>query len=95
MRVEWDEAKNQINIAKHGFDFADAWEIFQAPMFTALDTRYDYGEDRWIGIGLLRRRVVVVVFTEPEDDTIRVISLRKAVKRERVRYEQALKNRLG
>ncbi len=64
-------------------------------MFTALDTRYDYGEDRWIGIGLLRRRVVVVVFTEPEDDTIRVISLRKAVKRERVRYEQALKNRLG
>jgi uncharacterized DUF497 family protein len=95
VRVEWDEAKNQINIAKHGFDFADAWEIFQAPMFTALDTRYDYGEDRWIGIGLLRRRVVVVVFTEPEDDTIRVISLRKAVKRERVRYEQALKNRLG
>jgi uncharacterized protein len=95
MRLEWDEQKNQANIRKHGFDFADAREIFQAPMLTALDTRQDFGEDRWIGIGSLRGRVVVVVFTEPSSDTIRIISLRKAVKRERVRYEKALKDRLG
>ena len=95
MRLEWDEQKNRINLAKHGLDFTDAWEIFQAPMLIALDARHDYGEDRWIGIGSLRGRVVVVVFTEPSSDTIRIISLRKAVKHERIRYEQALKDGLG
>jgi len=95
VRFEWDEEKNRINLAKHGLDFADAWEIFLAPMLTALDTRQDYGEARWIGIGSLRGRVVVVVFTESRSDRIRIISLRKAVKRECVRYEKALKDRLG
>jgi uncharacterized protein len=95
MIFEWDEEKNTINIEKHGFDFTDAHEVFQAPMLTALDTREDYGEDRWIGIGSLRGRVVVIVFTELEADTIRIISLRRAVKHERLRYEQTLKDQLG
>ena len=95
MRFEWDDEKNRANLAKHGFDFTDAWEIFQAPLLTALDARHDYGEERWIGIGLLRSRIVVVVYTEPSSDTIRIISLRKAVKHERIRYEQALKDGLG
>lgn len=64
-------------------------------MLVALDEREDYGEDRWIGIGLLNGRVVVVVYTEPDDETIRIISLRKALSHERKRYEQYLKNRLG
>lgn len=51
--------------------------------------------DRWIGIGLLDGRVIVVVFTEPANSTIRVISLRKALSHERRRYEQYLQNRLG
>ncbi len=95
MKFEWDESKNELNIEKHGLDFADGKEIFQAPMLTALDTRHHYDEDRYVGIGFLKNTVIVVVFTEPAKDTIRFISLRKAVKRERVRYEQALKNRLG
>ena len=95
MKFEWDEAKNTLNIEKHGLDFADAKDIFQSPMLSILDTRYDYGEKRWIGIGLLRGRVVTVIFTELGRETTRIISLRKAVKRERIRYEQALKNRLG
>jgi uncharacterized protein len=95
MIFEWDEEKNAINIQKHGLDFTDGWEVFQAPMLTALDTREDYGEDRWIGIGLLQARIVVIVFTEHESDTIRVISLRKAVKHERLQYEQILKDQLG
>ena len=53
MNFEWDEEKNKSNIRRHGFDFADAWEIFEAPMRTALDLREDYGEDRWNGIGFL------------------------------------------
>lgn len=91
MHFEWDEKKNKSNIEKHGFDFESAREIFQASILTALDTRYDYGEeDRWIGIGLLKGRIVVVVFTEPDDKTIRIISLRKALKHERVRYEKGI-----
>lgn len=95
MKFEWDEAKNQLNLEKHGLDFADGKEIFQAPLLTELDTRHDYDEDRYVGIGFLKTIVVVVVFTEPEENTVRLISLRKAVKRERIKYEQALKNRLG
>jgi uncharacterized DUF497 family protein len=95
MRFEWDEEKNQANIQKHGLDFADAWEIFTAPMLTALDDREDYGEDRWIGLGMLRSRPVVVVFTERGEDVIRIISLRKALKHERLRYEQTLRDQLG
>jgi hypothetical protein len=43
-------------------------------MLIDLDDRVDYGEDRWIGLGQLRMRIVVVVYTEPDDETIRVIS---------------------
>jgi uncharacterized protein len=53
VRFEWDEEKNETNFRKHGFDFADAWEIFTGPILVALDDREDYGEDRWIGIGML------------------------------------------
>jgi uncharacterized DUF497 family protein len=95
MRFEWDEDKNKVNIRKHGFDFADAWAIFNAPMLVGLDDREDYGEDRWIGIGLLRTQVVVVVFVERSKDTIRIISLRKALSHERKRYEETLQDQLG
>jgi uncharacterized protein len=92
---EWEEKKNKENIRKHGLDFADAWEIFEAPMLTDLDTREDYGEDRWFGIGFLRERVVVILFTERDEDTIRIISVRKAQKHERIQFEEALRNQLG
>jgi uncharacterized protein len=48
MNFEWDELKNEINIDKHGFDFADAYRIFDLPMVVDLDERSDYGEDRWM-----------------------------------------------
>ena len=95
MNLEWDEDKNQENIRKHGFDFADAWEIFEAPMRVASDMMEDYGEVRWNGIGLLGNRIVVVVFTERSEDTIRIISLRKALKHERKKFEEALRDGLG
>jgi len=77
VRFDWDDEKNKSNIRKHGFDFADAWEIFKAPVLAGLDDRQDYGEDRWIGVGLLRGYIIVVVFTERDEDTIRLISLEK------------------
>ena len=95
MKYEWDPHKNQLNRQNHKLDFADAALIFEQPMLVTLDEREDYGEDRWIGIGLLNLRVVVIVFTEPRPDTIRVISLRKATSNERKQYEQAYRNEFG
>ena len=95
MRFEWNEEKNKANIQKHGLDLADAPEIFAVPILVALDDREDYGEDRWIGIGMLKSRTVVVLYTEHGEDTIRIISLRKALTHERNQYEQFLKDRLG
>jgi uncharacterized protein len=92
MNFEWDERKNEINIAKHGFNFTDAERIFDFPILENMDNRENYGEDRLIGIGLLDGRVVVVIFTEPNDYTIRIISLRKALPNERKQYEQYLKD---
>lgn len=88
MRFEWDEHKNQVNLAKHGFDFVDVHLVFNIPMVVELDESENYGEDRYIGIGLLQGRVVVVVYTEPDEQTIRIISLRKALSYERRYYEQ-------
>jgi hypothetical protein len=95
MRFEWDEQKNRANLQKHGIDFADAAEVFASPMLIALDDREEYGEERWIGLGMLKARVVVVIYTERDEDTIRIISLRKALRHERERYEQAFRDGLG
>ena len=95
MNFEWDERKNKANIDKHGFDFTDADRIFDLPMAVELDERGDYGEDRWIGTGMLDGRVVVVIYTEPDEKTIRIVSLRKALSYERKNYEQYIKNGLG
>lgn len=92
MRFEWDEAKNAANIAKHGVDFADAIDIFNHPMLSLIDDRKNYNEERWIAIGWMKFLVGVVVYTEQRADVIRVISARKATKREVQHYEQAIKN---
>ena len=54
---EWDEAKNRSHIRKHGFDFADAEEMFRGVLLVRPDAREDYGEKRWIGIGAIRGRI--------------------------------------
>jgi uncharacterized protein len=92
MRFEWDEAKNDINIRKHGIDFKDVVDMFNHPMLTLVDHREDYGEERWIGIGWLKTLMGVVVYTERKGDLIRIISARKAVKQEVRYYEQSVKN---
>ena len=95
MKFEWDEEKRKENVRRHGLDFADAEEIFSAPMFTALDAREDYGKARFVGVGFLRHIIVVVVYAEPDEETLRIISLRKALKHERARLETALRDELG
>jgi uncharacterized DUF497 family protein len=79
---------------KHGFDFADAEELFRAVLVVEADTRNDYNENRWSGLGIVGGRVAQVVFAEPVPGTIRIISLRKATCRERKEYEKAIQDRL-
>lgn len=95
MQFEWDEDKNTINIRLHGIDFADVSTVFNAPMLTDLDDRIDYGEDRWMSIGMLANLTVVIIWTERDPGLIRLISARKANRYERQRYEAYLTNRLG
>jgi uncharacterized protein len=94
MKFEWDEAKNNANIRKHGFDFVNAEEMFRGLLVVDLDTRADYGEKRWVGIGSIRGRTACVVFTEPGPEIIRIISVRRASRREGKQYEKAIQNRL-
>ena len=77
MIFTWDERKRQANLAKHGLDFADAEKVFAGPMVLFEDNRAGYGEQRMIGVGLLGYVVVLIVHVE-NDETIRIISMRKA-----------------
>ena len=91
MDFEWDERKRLANIRDHGLDFEEAKRMFEGPMLVALDTREDHGEDRWIGVGISQGRVLVIAFTERnEGQTVRIISLRKALSHERKAFEEIL-----
>jgi uncharacterized protein len=93
MKTEWDEAKNRENIAKHGLDFIDAAKIFESPVLERLDNRFDYGEDRWIAVGLSHGMLcVVLVYTERNSHAIRIISFRKADRYERKAYFKIFPN---
>jgi hypothetical protein len=90
MQFEWDEAKNLENIRKPEIDFADVFPMFDSPMLIEPDDRFDYGEDRWFGIGFLGNGVAVVVWTERQGDVIRIISARRANRYERQRFKKYL-----
>ena len=83
---EWDEAKATANDAKHGVSFAFATQAFDDPFaIVRNDDTHDYGEDRFILIGLAQDVVLFVAYTERED-RIRLISARRATKREHDDY---------
>lgn len=90
MQYKWDEAKSRSNFAKHGLDFADAEQVFTAPCVTFIDSRFEYGELRRITLGLLVGRVVVVAHAPRGEATTRIISMRKANRREQKIYQKRL-----
>ena len=92
MFFEWDEVKNQINIRKHGIDFADVPDMFNHPMLTRRDDSVACGEERWVSLGWLKALVGVVVYTERRGEVVRIISARKATKREARYYDQIIEN---
>jgi uncharacterized DUF497 family protein len=81
MEFTWSEAKRRVNLEKHGLDFVDAALVFDGVTFTYEDDRFSYSEQRFVTLGLLAGIPVSVVHTE-SDHEIRIISFRKATKRE-------------
>ena len=94
MNFDWDNNKNQSNIAKHGISFEEAIAIFDDPnILNYEDTRFNYGETRFVSIGQIilvtqEKTVIIVVIHTQRNQTIRLISARKANERERKRYER-------
>jgi uncharacterized DUF497 family protein len=89
MLFEWDEAKNRSNFTKHGLDFADAELVFAGPCVTFVDSRFDYGEERFITLGLLVGRLVTIAHA-PRGEATRIVSMRKANRREQKIYQERL-----
>ncbi len=85
MTFEWNNKKRKKNIKKHGIDFSELIGVFEKPMLTRIDNRKDYGEIRWISLGDLNGNIVVLVYTE-EENNVRFISARRATKNEKKIY---------
>jgi len=81
MQIDFDPAKRNWTLQARGLDMGRAEEIFADTSYTTQDDRQDYGEPRWITIGFLDRRMVVMVWTQ-QGQKRRIISLRKANDRE-------------
>ncbi len=89
MEFEWDEAKSETCFLERGFDFAYVIRAFFDPCrLVRADARWDYGEDRYQLLGSIEGRVFFVAYTL-RGQTIRVISARKANRREVHDYENA------
>lgn len=89
MKFEWDENKNQINIKKHGIDFAEAVYVFADPFALNIpDDKHSEDEERWILLGRsFQSTILLIVHTDREGDSIRIISARKSTKNEQRIYE--------
>ena len=89
LRFEWDEKKAKQNLKKHGVSFEEAATVFGDPLsMTIADPLHSTVEHRWVTMGLTyRERLAVVVHTN-RGSTIRLISARKATRREKRAYAE-------
>ncbi len=86
MEFEWDLEKERLNITNHGIDFATAVKIFEGPVYSRHDNRFDYGEIREVSTGLIASQKEIVVIHTDVIGALRIISARRATKRERKDY---------
>ena len=89
MKIEFDQDKRDKTLQERGLDFARADEVFASVTATIEDVRRNYGETRYISVGLLDLRVVILVWT-PRGKSRRIISMRYANDREKERYSKHL-----
>lgn len=90
-KFEWDENKNRINIEKHGISFSTAQRIFENPVWSWHDNRYDYGENRFISIGVVDGLEVLTVVHTDRNGRKRLISARFASQKERTLYYEKIR----
>jgi uncharacterized DUF497 family protein len=88
MPMTYDPAKRKLNLRRHGIDLAECDGVFDEPMLTREDDREAYGEQRLISLGWLKSRVVVLVWTDREDEP-HLISCREAETHEQEAYFHA------
>lgn len=89
MEISYDAEKRALILEVRGLDFDDAVHVFSGATVDLKDDRKDYGETRWVTLGLLNDRVVAVVWT-PRGEGRHIITMWKANDRERKRYEARL-----
>lgn len=89
MRFVWDPRKASANIRKHGVSFEEAASVFADPLALAIEDAIDPGRSLLIGASD-RQRILLSVYTEIDDDTIRIVSARRATSHERRRYEEGI-----
>ena len=89
MRHGFDLAKEKTNRAKHGVSLALAEVLFAGPHLSVTDDRFEYGELREVAFGLINDRLFVSVYADREAER-RVVSLRRANRREVKRYGENL-----
>ena len=87
VRFTWDPRKAAVNLRNHGVSFDEAASVFADPLALAVEDAVDPGRALLIGLSD-RRRLVLSVYTEVDDDTIRIISARRATSHERRHYEE-------
>lgn len=91
MKFEWDQAKAASNRKKHGVDFADAVGVFEDELAITIEDQDAEGERRYITIGMdFTLKILVVVYASRVADVVRIISARKATKKERQSYEKGI-----
>lgn len=93
MKVEWDDGKDRANQKKHGIGFREASQLFTSRVdyLEIFDDEHSVAEDRFIAIGPIQRGLVLVVWTERDEDAIRIISARWATSREQNLYLDSLR----
>jgi len=95
MKFEWDSGKEKINIEKHGITFEQASYVFSDPLaLNRYDNEHSIEEDRWVLLGKsLNEVILIVVHTFKDDDIeyVRIISARKASRKEQHSYYQRCK----
>jgi uncharacterized DUF497 family protein len=93
VRFQWDDAKNAANRKKHGLSFEEAQVLFARSdrYLEIFDEAHSIVEDRFIAIGPISHGIIVVVYTEQDEDVIRIISAREATRQEALMYRAYMK----
>ena len=86
VEIEFDPAKREIVLRERGLDLADAGELLFGIRLDELDDRFDYGEDRWRSLGLLKGEVVACVWVDLEAGGVRIITMWKARRHEQEKF---------